>query len=84
MWVEAIYLMLEACWAYSWTLAARSPTASPSRRPGGGAAAVEWPRYNASSDRHLRLADPPSAGAGYAKERCDFWDSLPEQTHYPH
>jgi para-nitrobenzyl esterase len=33
-----------------------------------------WPRYEAASDQHVVLADPPSTGSGLQREACDFWD----------
>ena len=56
----------------------------PNGAGGDGRAAVAWPRYDAATDRHLRLADPPTAAHGYAKAGCDFWDALPAQSDYPH
>ena len=38
--------------------------------------AVTWPTYDASSDGHIQLDMPISAGAGLKKEKCDFWDGL--------
>lgn len=42
-----------------------------------------WPAYNESTDLHLRIAETVEVGSGYAKSRCDFWDSLPRQVDYP-
>lgn len=41
-----------------------------------GAGAVEWPRYDPTSDTYLRLDTPITADAGVRTERCDFWDRL--------
>jgi para-nitrobenzyl esterase len=37
---------------------------------------VTWPKYEASSDAHIQLAMPISAGSGLKKDKCDFWDAL--------
>eukprot|EP01047_Picozoa_sp_COSAG01_P063690 COSAG01_NODE_8299_length_2839_cov_1.814599_3_plen_111_part_00 len=44
----------------------------------------QWPRYNRSSDLHLELAFPLKVVSHFRQEQCDFWDSLPGQTDYPH
>ena len=48
----------------------------PNGPPGRAKASVVWPRYNASADRHVRLADPPAVGQFYGMKDCDFWDTL--------
>ena len=35
---------------------------------------ASWPRYDAKSDRHMTLVDPPAASSGLQKGACDFWD----------
>jgi len=34
-----------------------------------------WPTYDAQSDRHMELVQPPTAAAGLTSARCDFWDA---------
>lgn len=41
--------------------------------PNGGEL-PEWPRYDASSDRHLNLADPITVDSLLLHRECDFWD----------
>jgi para-nitrobenzyl esterase len=41
--------------------------------PNGSGVAV-WPTYDAATDQHLVLKNPPSLGSGLAKGDCDFWD----------
>jgi para-nitrobenzyl esterase len=36
---------------------------------------VAWPRYDASTDRHLVLDLPVRADSGHRKTQCDFWDA---------
>jgi para-nitrobenzyl esterase len=43
--------------------------------PNGEGAPV-WPSYETSTDRHLLLVDPPSAGERYLEAECDFWDGI--------
>ena len=38
--------------------------------------AVTWPTYDASSDGHIQLDMPITAGSGLKKDKCDFWDEL--------
>eukprot|EP01063_Lacrimia_lanifica_P017709 TRINITY_DN24734_c0_g1_i1.p1 TRINITY_DN24734_c0_g1~~TRINITY_DN24734_c0_g1_i1.p1 ORF type:complete len:589 (+),score=172.93 TRINITY_DN24734_c0_g1_i1:67-1833(+) len=59
-----------------WTNMAK--TGSPN-----GAGLVPWPKFTTATDAHLLLADPIKASAGYRKETCDFWDTLPKETPYP-
>jgi para-nitrobenzyl esterase len=33
-----------------------------------------WPAYDSTTDQHLVLKNPPSAGSALAKSDCDFWD----------
>lgn len=46
--------------------------------PNGGAKAgtVEWPRYDATTDRHLQLDLTIAPGDHLRKDACDFFDSL--------
>lgn len=41
--------------------------------PNGGEDPM-WPEYEAESDRHMLLVQPPLAGANYLETVCDFWD----------
>ena len=41
-----------------------------------GAGAAEWPKYDASGDRHLELDDAPQSRTALLKDVCDFWDSV--------
>jgi len=52
--------------------------------PNGAGVDVRWPAYTQTKDEHLRLASQVEVGSGYGKVNCDFWDSLPRQTSYPH
>ena len=35
---------------------------------------LSWTRYEAASDQHLVLANPPAVASGLQREACDFWD----------
>ena len=39
-----------------------------------GPGLLRWPRYEAVTDQHMVLADPPALGAGLARSACDYWD----------
>lgn len=41
-----------------------------------GPGAEPWPGYDAASDAHLVLAEPPEASAHLAASGCDFWDRI--------
>jgi carboxylesterase type B len=45
---------------------------------------VEWPLYNASSDRHLEINLPLTVHAGLSKAHCDLFEALPPEGPYPH
>lgn len=42
------------------------------------AGTFEWPRYDASSDKHIVLSDPLSMSSGLQRDACDFWDRYVE------
>jgi para-nitrobenzyl esterase len=42
-----------------------------------GAGAPSWPRFDATTDEHMVLVDPPMSGAHLAQANCDFWDQMP-------
>ena len=52
--------------------------------PNSAAVALQWPQYHTSTDQHLSLAEPMAVQSGLAQQQCDFWDSLPKQSSYPH
>ena len=35
-----------------------------------------WPAYATSSDAHMLLVTPPTAGSGYLESVCDFWADI--------
>jgi len=43
--------------------------------PNGGDGEIAWPRYDAASDRHLRLEIPIAAAERVREADCDFWDA---------
>jgi carboxylesterase type B len=46
---------------------------------------VPWPKYDEHSDVHLEFTAAGMVNAtALAKQHCDFWDSLPRQSAYPH
>ena len=50
--------------------------------PNSPAMPVQWPKYSAATDQNLRIASTCSVETGYAKQTCDFWDSLPSESPY--
>jgi para-nitrobenzyl esterase len=44
-----------------------------------GSGDPQWPRYQADSDRHLVLVDPPRVGHGLARRQCEFWQDYIER-----
>ncbi len=79
--LPAAHRMTEAMGLY-WSNFAKhgSPNGDGS---GASSVPVHWPRYNRTSDQHLRLANEIRVGEGLARLNCDFWDSLPRQSNYP-
>jgi para-nitrobenzyl esterase len=60
--------LIDAMQAY-WTSFARDGDPNARGLP-------HWPQYDTAGDRHMALSDPPHAGAGLAKDDCDFWLDL--------
>jgi para-nitrobenzyl esterase len=47
-----------------------------------GAGAPSWPKFDATTDGHIVLVDPPMSGAHLAQANCDFWDKMPGYAGY--
>ena len=58
-----------------WTQMAK--TGSPN-----GEGLVNWPKFTAENDLHLKLDENVTVESGLRKETCDFWDSLPKESPY--
>eukprot|EP00937_MAST-01D_sp_MAST-1D-sp2_P006477 g6477.t1 len=50
--------------------------------PNSAAVPVQWPKYDEKSDRNLKIDHPISVVSGYARQTCDFWDTLPRAAPY--
>ena len=55
---------------------------NPNGGIGGGGVPVEWPKFNAARQQHLRFGDPIEVDDFYAKANCDFWLGLPREGPY--
>jgi carboxylesterase type B len=55
---------------------------NPNGGIGGGGVPVEWPKFDAAKQQHLRFGDPIEVDDFYAKANCDFWLGLPREGPY--